>query len=110
MNLACKHLLGKQDFSSFSKVNTQIFTNNCNVIFAKWKWENDELIFSIKADRFLRNMVRAIVSTLLEVGLGKVKADDVKKIIKAKDRREAGTSVPGNALFLIEVEYPKKII
>ena len=109
MNLACKHLLGKQDFSSFSKANTQTFTNNCNVIFAKWEWENDELIFSIKADRFLRNMVRAIVGTLLEVGLGKVKVDDVKEIIKAKDRREAGTSVPGNALFLIEVEYPKKL-
>ncbi len=107
MNLACKHLLGKQDFSSFSKVNTQTFTNNCNVVFAKWERENDELIFSIKADRFLRNMVRAIVGTLLEVGLGKVKVDDVKEIIKAKDRREAGTSVPGNALFLIEVEYPK---
>ncbi|MDB0027298.1 tRNA pseudouridine(38-40) synthase TruA [Flavobacteriales bacterium] len=110
MNLACKHLLGKQDFSSFSKANTQTFTNNCNVIFAKWEWENDELIFSIKADRFLRNMVRAIVGTLLEVGLGKVEVDDVKEIIKAKDRGEAGTSVPGNALFLIKVEYPKETI
>ena len=110
MNLACKHLLGKQDFSSFSKANTQTFTNNCNVIFAKWEWENDELIFSIKSDRFLRNMVRAIVGTLLEVGIGKIKADDVKEIIKAKDRGEAGTSVPGNALFLIEVGYPKETI
>ena len=110
MNLACKHLLGKQDFSSFSKANTQTFTNNCNVIFAKWEWENDELIFSIKSDRFLRNMVRAIVGTLLEVGIGKVKADDIKEIIKAKDRGEAGTSVPGNALFLIKVEYPKETI
>ena len=110
MNLASKHLLGKQDFSSFSKANTQTFTNNCNVIFAKWEWENDELIFSIKSDRFLRNMVRAIVGTLLEVGIGKVKADDVKEIIKAKDRGEAGTSAPGNALFLIKVEYPKETI
>tara|TARA_B100000767_G_C19712851_1_gene513582 strand:+ start:164 stop:904 length:741 start_codon:yes stop_codon:yes gene_type:complete len=110
MNLACKHLLGKQDFSSFSKANTQTFTNNCNVIFAKWECKNDELIFSIKSDRFLRNMVRAIVGTLLEVGLGKVKADDVKEIIKAKDRGEAGTSAPGNALFLIKVEYPKETI
>jgi tRNA pseudouridine38-40 synthase len=110
MNLACKHLLGKQDFSSFSKANTQTFTNNCNVIFAKWEWENDELIFSIKSDRFLRNMVRAIVGTLLEVSIGKIKADDVKEIIKAKDRGEAGASVPGNALFLVEVEYPKEIL
>ena len=110
MNMACKHLLGKQDFSSFSKANTQTFTNNCNVIFANWKWENDALIFSIKADRFLRNMVRAIVGTLLEVGLGKVMVDDIKEIIETKDRRNAGTSVPGNALFLIEVEYPKETI
>jgi len=110
MNLACKHLVGKQDFSSFSKANTQTFTNNCNVIFAKWTQENDELIFSIKADRFLRNMVRAIVGTLLEVGIGKVKVDEVKEVIKAKDRGKAGSSVPGNALFLIEVEYPKETI
>jgi tRNA pseudouridine38-40 synthase len=110
MNLACKHLLGKQDFSSFSKANTQTFTNNCNVIFAKWEWDNNVLVFTIKADRFLRNMVRAIVGTLLEVGIGKVKVDDVKDIIKAKDRGEAGTSVPGNALFLIKVEYPKETI
>ena len=107
MNIACKHLLGKKDFSSFSKTNTQTFTNNCNVIFAKWEWENNELIFSIKADRFLRNMVRAIVGTLIDVGKGKFKASDFKEIIKAKDRGEAGTSVPGNALFLTEVKYPK---
>jgi len=110
MNLACEHLLGKQDFSSFSKANTQTFTNNCNIIFAKWEWENDELIFSIKSDRFLRNMVRAIVGTLLEVGIGKIKPDYIKEIIKAKDRGKAGASVPGNALFLIEVEYPKETI
>lgn len=110
MNIACKYLLGKKDFSSFSKTNTQTFTNNCNVIFAKWEWENNELIFSIKADRFLRNMVRAIVGTLLEVGIGKIKVDDVKEIIKAKDRREAGTSVPGNALFLNKIDYPKETI
>ncbi len=110
MNLACKHLLGKQDFSSFSKANTQTFTNNCNVIFAKWEWENDELIFTIRADRFLRNMVRAIVGTLLEVGVSKISADDVKDIIAQKDRCLAGTSAPANALFLSKIEYPKDII
>jgi len=110
MNLACKHLLGKQDFSSFSKSNTQTFTNNCNVNLANWEWKNDELIFSIKADRFLRNMVRAIVGTLLDVGIGKIKVDDVKDIIQAKDRGVAGVSVPGNALFLNKIEYPKEII
>ena len=65
MNKACSFLLGEQDFTSFSKANTQTYTNNCNVMFAKWEQKQDELIFSIKADRFLRNMVRAIVGTLL---------------------------------------------
>jgi len=108
MNSACQHLLGKQDFTSFSKVNTQTFTNNCNVMIAKWEQKQDELIFSIKADRFLRNMVRAIVGTLLDVGKGKINPEQVKEIIAKKDRREAGTSVPAHALFLTKVEYPKE--
>ena len=110
MNLACKYLLGVQDFTSFSKVNTQTFTNNCNVMLATWKWESDELVFTIKADRFLRNMVRAIVGTLLEVGIGKLKPDALKDIIDQKDRCKAGTSVPAHALFLSKIEYPKDII
>jgi len=109
MNLACQHLLGKQDFTSFSKTNTQTFTNNCNVMLASWQWQDGELVFSIKADRFLRNMVRAIVGTLLEVGIDKIKAAQVKEIIDQKDRCMAGTSVPANALFLSEIEYPKDI-
>jgi len=108
MNSACQHLLGKQDFTSFSKVNTQTFTNNCNVMIAKWEQKQDELIFSIKADRFLRNMVRAIVGTLLDVGKGKINPEQVKEIIAKKDRREAGTSAPAHALFLTKVEYPKE--
>ena len=107
MNLACQSLLGAQDFTSFSKANTQTFTNNCNVIIASWKWQDDELIFTIKADRFLRNMVRAIVGTLLEVGIGKIKAEQVKGIIAQKNRCMAGTSVPANALFLSKIEYPQ---
>ena len=110
MNLACKHLLGKQDFTSFSKANTQTFTNDCTIFFAQWNQENDSLVFTIKADRFLRNMVRAIVGTMLEVGVGKISADDVKYIIAQKDRCLAGTSVPPNALFLSKIEYPKDII
>ena len=109
MNLACQFLLGKQDFTSFSKANTQTFTNNCNVMVASWQWQYGELIFTIKADRFLRNMVRAIVGTLLEVGIGKIKAEQVKEIIAQNDRSMAGTSVPANALFLSEIEYPKDI-
>jgi tRNA pseudouridine38-40 synthase len=109
MNLASQYLLGKQDFTSFSKANTQTFTNNCNVMLASWQWQDGELIFTIKADRFLRNMVRAIVGTLLEVGIGKIKAEQIKEIIAQNDRSMAGTSVPANALFLSEIEYPKDI-
>ena len=109
MNEACKYIIGKQDFTSFSKVNTQTFTNNCDVMFAQWELVNNKLIFTIKADRFLRNMVRAIVGTLLDVGFGKIIAADVAKIIAAKDRSKSGVSVPAHALFLIEVKYPNKI-
>ena len=105
MNLACKHLLGKQDFTSFSKVNTQTFTNTCYVMSVNWKQAEGQLIFTIKADRFLRNMVRAIVGTLLAVGEGKIKPEQVKEIIAKKDRGEAGTSVPAHALFLSNIEY-----
>ena len=105
MNSACKQLLGKQDFTSFSKVNTQTFTNNCNVMLANWEQTEGELIFTIKADRFLRNMVRAIVGTLLAVGEGKINPEQVKEIIAQKDRGKAGTSVPAHALFLSSIEY-----
>ncbi|MDA1009175.1 MAG: tRNA pseudouridine(38-40) synthase TruA [Bacteroidetes bacterium] len=109
MNEACQYIIGKQDFTSFSKVNTQTFTNNCDVMFAQWEVVNTNLIFTIKADRFLRNMVRAIVGTLLDVGFGKIIAADVAKIIAAKDRSKSGVSVPAHALFLTEVKYPNKI-
>jgi tRNA pseudouridine38-40 synthase len=105
MNLACKYLLGEQDFTSFSKVNTQTLTNNCNVMLANWVQKDRELIFTIKADRFLRNMVRAIVGTLLDVGRGKITPDKIKEIIAKQDRGEAGVSVPSHALFLSSIEY-----
>jgi len=109
MNLACQHLLGKQDFTSFSKANTQTFTNNCTVMLASWQWQAGVLVFTIKADRFLRNMVRAVVGTLLDVGVGKIKAEQVKEIIAQNDRCMAGASVPANALFLSKIEYPEDI-
>jgi len=109
MNLACHSILGKQDFTSFSKTNTQTYTNNCDVMLASFQWYDNELVFTIKADRFLRNMVRAIVGTLIEVGVGKIKAEQVKTIIAQNNRCMAGTSVPANALFLSKIEYPKDI-
>ncbi len=110
MNSACKYLLGKQDFTSFSKVHTQTYTNDCEVILAVCQQKENQLIFTIKADRFLRNMVRAIVGTILEVGEGKIKAEKIKEIIAKKDRSKAGVSVSAHALFLTKIEYPEKIM
>ena len=109
MNTACSYLLGEQDFTSFSKVNTDTFTNNCDITKAIWTKEGDVFVFTISANRFLRNMVRSVVGTLLDVGIGKVKVEAVKKIIEKKDRCAAGTSVPAKALFLTEIKYPKEI-
>ena len=109
MNLAADYILGEQDFTSFSKVNTQTFTNNCNVMFANWKKVDNELIFTIKSNRFLRNMVRAIVGTLIDVGIGKNDPSMIRKIIAAKDRSNSGASVPAHGLFLYKIEYPENI-
>ena len=109
MNSACLFLLGKRDFTSFSKVKTQTYTNDCTVIDAKWEEINNEIVFTIKADRFLRNMVRAIVGTLIEVGIWKIKPDNIVEIINAKDRCRSGFSVPAHALSLIKVTYPENI-
>ena len=105
MNEACAFLFDYEDFTSFSKLHTQTKTNNCNILEAKWEEVNEQLIFTITADRFLRNMVRAIVGTLLEIGSGKLKVEDFKRIIESKDRTEAGFSVPADGLFLEHVEY-----
>jgi len=107
MNEAGKELLKHVDFSCFSKSKTGTFTNNCKISWAKWKKENDQLIFTISADRFLRNMVRAIVGTLLDVGQRKIHLDDLKKIIESKNRSKAGQSVPAQGLYLCKVDYPK---
>lgn len=110
MNEAAKVLLEYTDFTSFSKVHTFVKTNNCRVTQAEWT-QVDEFtwVFTIRADRFLRNMVRAIVGTLIEVGHHKMSVDDFRKIIEDKDRCSAGTSAPGNALFLVDVEYPEEL-
>ncbi len=107
MNKAASILFEYIDFSAFSKSNTQTFTNNCKIYKAEWKQENDTLVFTIAADRFLRNMVRAIVGTLLDIGKGKLSSDDFKKIIESKERSNAGVSVPACGLYLVKVEYPE---
>lgn len=110
MNEACKMLFEYDDFTSFSKLHTDAKTNLCKIIEAEWKPFGNGLVFTIKANRFLRNMVRAVVGTMLEVGTGKITVDQVREIIEKKDRGEAGTSVPAHALFLYKVEYPEGII
>lgn len=109
MNEACRVLFEYTDFTSFSKLHTDVKTNNCRIMEAGWKQEGDVWVFTIRADRFLRNMVRAIVGTLLEVGRGKLSLFGFREVIEAKDRGRAGTSAPGHALYLVDVTYPEKI-
>ncbi|MDL2265920.1 tRNA pseudouridine(38-40) synthase TruA [Parabacteroides sp. OttesenSCG-928-G21] len=109
MNQACRVLFEYIDFTSFSKLHTDVKTNNCKIMEARWQEEDDLLVFTITADRFLRNMVRAIVGTLLEVGRGKLSIDGFREVIEAKDRGQAGTSVPGHALFLEHITYPEEV-
>ena len=109
MNLAAEKLLGFNDFQCFSKSNTDVFTYNCTITKAKWEFVNNELHFSISADRFLRNMVRAIVGTLINVGIGKLKVEDMQRILDSKNRGEAGYSVPAHGLYLTQVAYPETI-
>ena len=105
MNKAAKLLLQYKDFESFSKVKTDVYTFNCNVTKALWVKEENLLTFHISANRFLRNMVRAIVGTLLDVGLGKITIEDFKNIIESKNRSNAGLSVPAKGLFLTHIKY-----
>ena len=117
MNEAAQRLFDYTDFTSFSKLHTDVKTNNCKIMQAKWErkdngqqsTDNSLYCFTIQADRFLRNMVRAIVGTLLDVGRGKISVEEFCRIIERKDRCAAGGSVPGNALFLAEVTYPEEI-
>ena len=105
MNEAAKLLLEYQDFESFSKVKTDVYTFNCDITKAVWVEKENELTFYISANRFLRNMVRAIVGTLLEVGSGKKTVEDFKEIIESKNRSKAGLSVPAKGLFLTAIKY-----
>ncbi|MGB3607784.1 MAG: tRNA pseudouridine(38-40) synthase TruA [Psychroserpens sp.] len=109
LNKACDILLEYKDFQCFSKVHTDVKTYYCELMIANWTIVGDELVFTIKADRFLRNMVRAIVGTLINIGLGKIELQHLHDIIKSKDRSEAGFSVPAHGLYLTKVDYPEII-
>ncbi len=106
MNKAAEILFEYEDFTSFSKLHTDAKTNNCKIYHAKWEDRGDRWVFKIEANRFLRDMVRAIVGTLLEVGRGKHSLEDFKNIIESKNRSKAGASVPAKGLYLCEVKYP----
>lgn len=106
MNKAASMLLEISDFTSFSKLHSNTKTNNCKVIRANWEEKEGKLVFTIEADRFLRNMVRAIVGTLVDVGRGKTSMDEFKGIINSKNRSKAGQSAPAKGLFLTNISYP----
>ena len=106
MNDACKILFEYRDFQCFSKSNTEVKTYYCDIREAFWTQSSNQLVFTIKADRFLRNMVRAIVGTMVNIGLGKLKPEDLHEIIVSKDRSKAGFSVPAHGLYLVEIVYP----
>lgn len=105
MNKVAQELLNHTNFQCFSKVNTDVNTFNCKITEAYWKKENNQLIFTISADRFLRNMVRAIVGTLVYVGLKKISLEDFITILESKDRNKAGFSVPAHGLYLTKIDY-----
>ena len=105
MNSACEILMEYTDFTSFSKLHTDVKTNNCRIIEAEWTAHDDGYDFTITADRFLRNMVRSIVGTMIEIGSGKMQPEEFRAVIEAKDRSRAGMSAPAKGLFLVDVGY-----
>jgi len=109
MNKAAKILFKYKDFQSFSKVKTSVDHFLCDIIKANWKKKSGLMVFEIEANRFLRGMVRSIVGTLIEVGLGRMSLAEFEKIIQGKDRKNAGRSVPAEGLYLMKIKYPKNI-
>lgn len=110
MEEAAKILLDYKDFTSFSRLHTQTENNICNIFEAFWQEKDDKLVFTIKANRFLRNMVRAIAGTLLQIGSNKIAPHEVHTIIKKADRSAAGPSAPAQGLILTNIEYPENLI
>ena len=105
MNEACKILFEYEDFTSFAKLHTDNKTNLCTMYKAEWEQNGSELKFTVSANRFLRNMVRAIVGTMVEIGSGKIQPEDLRKVIENKNRNSAGTSAPAHGLYLVDVGY-----
>lgn len=110
MNKACEILFRHTDFECFSKTNTDVRTFNCAIYEAYWKQIGTKIVFTITADRFLRNMVRAIVGTMINIGTGKINLADFEKILESKDRSKAGFSVPAHGLYLTKIEYKENIL
>jgi tRNA pseudouridine38-40 synthase len=109
MNQACEILFNHTDFTSFSKLHSGAISNYCKIYTAAWEESDNRLVFTIKADRFLRNMVRAIVGTMIEIGTGKRDLKEFEELILEKDRCKAGKSAPAKGLFLTDIEYPAEI-
>lgn len=107
MKAACEELKRHTDFESFSKVHTDVHTFDCDIKSAIWDREGSKLVFRITANRFLRNMVRALVGTMCEVGLGKMNLSEFREVILARDRSKAGSSAPAQGLYLVDVKYPE---
>lgn len=105
MNRCCEIVLNSTDFTSFSKLHTDVKTNDCSVTHAHWSKKEDGYLFEVKADRFLRNMVRSLVGTMLLAGQGKLDSKGFQEILDAKDRGKAGQSVPATGLFLVDIGY-----
>ncbi|MDR1877001.1 MAG: tRNA pseudouridine(38-40) synthase TruA, partial [Flavobacteriaceae bacterium] len=108
-NRAAKILFEYTDFTSFSKLHADNKTNDCAIFRANWEQNEDELVFTVSANRFLRNMVRAIVGTLIDVGRGKLSIEEFREIIEKKDRKFASASAPAQGLILVNVDYPQHI-
>lgn len=110
MNEATRHLIGRQDFASFCRTHTDVKTTICDLTQAEWKeLGNGHAVFTISADRFLRNMVRAVVGTLFQVGIGKITKEQFAEVIAQHNRCSAGDSAPAQGLYLTHIEYPKEI-
>jgi len=109
MNEVCGLLLSHNDFTSFARLHSDNKTNLCRIFYAVWEIADNRMVFTIKADRFLRNMVRALVGTMVEVGTGKLSLRQFEEIILAKDRCKAGKSAPAKGLHLVDIEYPDSI-
>lgn len=110
MSTACEFLLGEQDFKSFSKTKTDVNTFICRIFEARWEQRDDNFVFHISANRFLRGMVRAIVGTMIDIGSGKFPPQNMKSIIAAKNRKAASSAAPAEGLYLTRVVYPSHIL